>query len=305
MSLDIIFMGTPEFAVPILRSLHESKHKLVCVYTQPPKKRARGQKILSSPIYEYAKKLNLSIRCPIKLNDENEYNFIKKKKPSVVIVVAYGQIIPKKLLDLPKVIFLNIHASILPKWRGAAPIQRAIMNLDKESGISVMKIVPKLDTGPIMMKSKVIISKETNFEDLSKKLSNLGAKLILDSLNLIQNEKANFIDQDDKEASYAQKIEKKESKLVWTSPAKNIIAKINALYPNPGTWLDYNGSRIKVIKAVEVKTSGEPGEILDKNFTIACSENAIQILELQKEGKKRMKISEYLKGNDLVVGTKI
>ena len=298
-------MGTPEFAVPILKSLHESEHNIICVYTQPPKKKARGQKILSSPIYEYAQKLNLPTRCPIKLNDDNEYDFIKKKSPNIVIVVAYGQIIPKKFLDLPKVIFLNIHASILPKWRGAAPIQRAIMNLDKESGISVMKIAPKLDTGPVMMKSKVVISKETNYEDLSKKLSKLGSKLILDSLNLIQNKKANFIDQDEKDASYAKKIEKKESKLVWTSPAKNIIAKINALHPNPGTWLDYNGSRIKVIKAVEVKTNGEPGKILDKNFTIACSENAIQILELQKEGKKRMKISEYLKGNDLVVGTKI
>ena len=181
MSLNIIFMGTPEFAVPILKSLSESDHNL-CVYTQPPKKRSRGQKILSSPIYEYAKKLKISIRCPINLNDESEYNFIKEKNPSVVIVVAYGQIIPKKFLDLPKVIFLNIHASILPKWRGAAPIQRSIMNLDKESGISVMKIAPKLDTGPVMMKSKVVISKETNYEDLSKKLSNLGAKLILDSL---------------------------------------------------------------------------------------------------------------------------
>ena len=155
-------MGTPEFAVPILKSLHESEHKIICVYTQPPKKKARGQKIISSPIYEYAKKLNLSTRCPIKLNDDKEYDFIKKKNPSIVIVVAYGQIIPKKFLDLPKVIFLNIHASILPKWRGAAPIQRAIMNLDKESGISVMKIAPKLDTGPVMMKSKVIIYKETN-----------------------------------------------------------------------------------------------------------------------------------------------
>ena len=305
MSLNIIFMGTPEFAVPILKSLSESDHNLLCVYTQPPKKRSRGQKILSSPIYEYAKKLKISIRCPINLNDESEYNFIKEKNPSVVIVVAYGQIIPKKFLDLPKVIFLNIHASILPKWRGAAPIQRAIMNLDKESGISIMKIVSKLDAGPVMMKSKVDIFKETNYEDLSQKLSNLGAKLILKSLSLIQNKKANFIDQVEKEASYAKKIEKKESKLVWTNPAKNIVAKINALYPNPGTWLDYKGSRIKIIKAMEVKTCGEPGQILDKNFTIACSENAIQILELQKEGKKKMKTSEYLKGHDLAVGSKI
>ena len=305
MSLNIIFMGTPEFAVPILKSLSESDHNLLCVYTQPPKKRSRGQKILSSPIYEYAKKLKISIRCPINLNDESEYNFIKEKNPSVVIVVAYGQIIPKKFLDLPKVIFLNIHASILPKWRGAAPIQRAIMNLDKESGISIMKIVSKLDAGPVMMKSKVDIFKETNYEDLSQKLSNLGAKLILKSLSLIQNKKANFIDQVEKEASYAKKIEKKESKLIWTNPAKNIVAKINALYPNPGTWLDYKGSRIKIIKAIEVKTSGKPGQILDKNFTIACSENAIKILELQKEGKKKMKTSEYLKGHDLAVGSKI
>ena len=298
-------MGTPDFAVPILKSLSESEHNLLCVYTQPPKKKARGQKILSSPIYEYAKKLKISTRCPTKLNDDSEYNFIKKTNPNIVIVVAYGQIIPKKFLDLPNVIFLNIHASILPKWRGAAPIQRAIMNLDKESGISIMKIVSKLDAGPIMMKSKVDISKETNYMDLSKKLSNLGAKLILKSLNLIQNQKANFINQDEKEASYAKKIDKKESKLVWTTPAKNIVAKINALYPNPGTWLDYRGSRIKIIKAIEVKINGEPGQILDKNFTIACSKNAIQILELQKEGKKKMKTSEYLKGHDLVVGAKI
>ncbi len=305
MSLNIIFMGTPDFAVPILKSLSESEHNLLCVYTQPPKKKARGQKILSSPIYEYAKKLKISTRCPTKLNDDSEYNFIKKTNPNIVIVVAYGQIIPKKFLDLPNVIFLNIHASILPKWRGAAPIQRAIMNLDKESGISIMKIVSKLDAGPVMMKSKVDISKETNYMDLSKKLSNLGAKLILKSLNLIQNQKANFINQDEKEASYAKKIDKKESKLVWTTPAKNIVAKINALYPNPGTWLDYRGSRIKIIKAIEVKINGEPGQILDKNFTIACSKNAIQILELQKEGKKKMKTSEYLKGHDLVVGAKI
>ena len=305
MSLNIIFMGTPDFAVPILKSLSESEHNLLCVYTQPPKKKARGQKILSSPIYEYAKKLKIPTRCPTKLKDDSEYNFIKKTNPNIVIVVAYGQIIPKKFLDLPKVIFLNIHASILPKWRGAAPIQRAIMNLDKESGISIMKIVSKLDAGPVMMKSKVDISKETNYIDLSKKLSKLGAKLILKSLNLIQNQKANFINQDEKEASYAKKIDKKESKLVWKTPAKNIVAKINALYPNPGTWLDYRGSRIKIIKAIEVKTNGEPGQILDKNFTIACSKNAVQILELQKEGKKKMKTSEYLKGHDLVVGTKI
>ncbi len=305
MSLNIIFMGTPEFAVPVLKSLHASKHKLLCVYTQPPKKKARGQKILSSPIYQLAKKLKISVRSPLNLNEDTEYDFIKKINPSIVVVVAYGQIIPKKFLDLSGVIFLNIHASILPKWRGAAPIQRAIMNLDNESGISIMKIVPKLDSGPVMMKSKLTISKDTNFDELSKKLSELGARLILDSLNLIQNDKAIFVDQNEKEASYAKKIKKTESKLNWENPAKKIIAKINALYPNPGSWLEYKGSRIKVIKALEVKLNGKPGEILNKNFTIACSKNAIQILKLQKEGKREMKTSEFLKGNNLEVGIKI
>lgn len=305
MSLNIIFMGTPEFAVPILKSLHASKHNLLCVYTQPPKKKARGQKILSSPIYQLAKKLKISVRSPLNLNEDTEYDFIKKINPSIVVVVAYGQIIPKKFLDLSGVIFLNIHASILPKWRGAAPIQRAIMNLDNESGISIMKIVPKLDSGPVMMKSKLTISKDTNCDELSKNLSELGARLILDSLNLIQNDKAIFVDQNEEEASYAKKIKKTESKLNWENPAKKIIAKINALYPNPGSWLEYKGSRIKVIKALEVKLNGKPGEILNKNFTIACSENAIQILKLQKEGKREMKTSEFLKGNNLEVGIKI
>ena len=305
MSLKIIFMGTPEFAVPILKSLKESEHELVCVYTQPPKKKARGQRILSSPVHQYAEKLKIPVRHPMNLDEGKEHNFIKKINPDIVVAVAYGQIIPEKLLDKSKILFLNIHASILPKWRGAAPIQRAIMNLDNETGISIMKIVPKLDAGPVMMKSKINISKDINCEELSKKLSALGAKLILDSLGLIEKNKANFVAQNENEATYAKKIKKDESKVNWNHSAKKIIAKINALHPNPGSWLDYNGSRIKIIKAIKIKKNGEPGKIIDKNFTIACSEDAIQILELQKEGKKHMKAIENLKGNELKVGFKI
>ena len=295
-------MGTPEFAVPILKSLKESKHEIVCVYTQPPKKKARGQKIISSPVHQYAEKLKISIRYPTNLNEDKEYNFIKKIKPDLVIVVAYGQIIPKKFLDLPKIFFLNIHASILPKWRGAAPIQRAIMNLDKETGISIMKIVPKLDSGPVMMKSKIDISKDVNYEELSKKLSTLGAKLILDSLNLIEKNKANFVAQNESEATYAKKIKKNESKINWSHSAKNVIAKINALHPNPGSWLDYNGSRIKIIKAKKIICDGKPGIVLDEKFTIGCLKNAIQILEVKKEGKQKMAAKEFLKGNKIKIG---
>tara|TARA_A100001035_G_C27386443_1_gene322349 strand:- start:34 stop:543 length:510 start_codon:yes stop_codon:yes gene_type:complete len=168
-----------------------------------------------------------------------------------------------------------------------------------------MKIIPKLDAGPVMMKSKIQITKNSNFLSLSKELSLLGADMILKSLESIENNSENFIDQVEREATYAKKIDKKESKIEWNTEAKNIIAKINALYPNPGSWFQYKGSRLKIIKAVEVEKKGSPGEIIDKKFTIACSKNAIQILELQKEGKKSIDVSEYLKGNILETGINV
>ncbi len=305
MALKIVFMGTPEFAIPILNSIHKSDHKILSVYTQPPKKKFRGQKIISSAVQQLAEKLNLTVRCPEMLDNDKEYNFLKDLKPNVVVVVAYGKIIPKKILHLKGITFLNIHASILPKWRGAAPIQRAIMNLDKETGVSVMKVIPKLDSGPVMMKSKITISKNSNFEELSFKLSNLGAKLIIESLNLVEKKQEQFIEQNESEATYAKKVDKEEAKIIWREDAKKIIAKINAFHPNPGSWFKFNGSRLKIIKAIEVEATGEPGQIINKNFTIACSKNAVQILELQKEGKRKMKVSEFLKGNKLETNSKI
>ena len=280
-------MGTPEFSVPILKSIHNSKHKILEVYTQPPKRKNRGQIINLTPIHEFSNQNKINVRCPIELNTEEEINNLKQKKPDLVVVVAYGKILPSKFLNIKNMKFINIHASLLPKWRGAAPIQRSIMNLDKETGISIMKIIPKLDAGPIMLKSKIKITKNLNYEDLSKKLSNLGAETILKSLDLIESNSENFVDQIEKEATYAKKIDKKESKIDWSNEAKIVIAKINALYPNPGSWFEYKGSRLKIIKAIEVDEKGKPGEILNNKFTIACSENAIQILELQKEGKKK------------------
>ena len=299
----IIFMGTPMFSVPILKSLYQNGFPIELVYTQPPQKSHRGQKINKSPIQGISETLNINFRCPEYLKDNpKEHEFFKSIDADLAIVVAYGKIIPKEFLNLTKKGFINIHASILPKWRGAAPIQRSIMNLDKETGISIMKIIPKLDAGPVMMKSKIKISKDSNFLSLSKELSVLGADMILKSLDSIEKNTENFIDQVEREATYAKKIDKKESKIEWNTEAKNIIAKINALYPNPGSWFEYKGSRLKIIKAIEVKKNGKPGEILDKKFTIACSKNAIQILELQKEGKKSVDVSEYLKGNTLETG---
>ena len=299
-------MGTPMFAVPILKSLYQNGYPISCVYTQPPQKSKRGQKINKSPIQLISETLNIEFRTPNSLKENlDELEYFKSLEADLAIVVAYGQIIPKSYLNLTKKGFINIHASILPKWRGAAPIQRSIMNLDKETGISIMKIIPKLDAGPVMMKSKIQITKNSNFLSLSKELSLLGADMILKSLESIENNSENFIDQVEREATYAKKIDKKESKIEWNTEAKNIIAKINALYPNPGSWFQYKGSRLKIIKAVEVEKKGSPGEIIDKKFTIACSKNAIQILELQKEGKKSIDVSEYLKGNILETGINV
>ena len=303
MSLKILFMGTPVFAIPILKSIFESQHKLLSVYTQPPKKRSRGQKIKSSPIHEYAEKIKIPIRCPDNLNTEEEYNFIKNLKPDIVIVVAYGQIIPNKILELSNITFVNIHASILPKWRGAAPIQRAIMNMDKETGISIMKIISELDAGPVMKTVKIKITPDCNFETLSNKMSNLAASTIIESLTLLEKKKEIFKPQDDTKASYAKKIDKSETKISWNEDACKIIAKINALYPSPGSWFEINGSRIKVLKAKEIKKKGKPGEIVDKKFIIACKDSAIQVLKLKKEGKNSMDASDYLRGNNLKTGT--
>jgi len=303
MAFKIIFMGTPNFAVPILKSVNDSKHKILEVYTQPPTKKNRGLKIQNSSVHICATELNIPVRHPISLKDNDEIEYIKKLKPDVVIVVAYGQILPEKLLKIGKILFINIHASLLPKWRGAAPIQRAIMNMDHESGISIMKIVPKLDSGPVLLKSKIKIFQDTTYEELAKKMSKLSSKLILDALKLLEEKQAIFIEQDESEVSYAKKIQKSECKINWNKNANEVIAKINALNSNLGSWFEINGNRIKIIEAKEVKNKkGKPGILLDKNFTIACLNNAIQILKLKKEGKQQTTAEEFLRGTKIKIG---
>ncbi len=303
--MKIIFMGTPNFAVPILRSIYDSGHKILEVYTQPATKSGRGQKINHSDIFKFAEQLNLKVRSPDTLETVEEIDHIKRLKPDLVVVVAYGKILPTKLLNIDKLTFINAHASLLPKWRGAAPIQRAIMNKDSETGVSVMKIIPQLDAGPVMLQGRIKISQEMTYEDLSKKMSEIAAKLILDSIKLIENNNAIFIEQKESEATYAKKIQKNEARINWNESAKKNIAKINALHPNPGCWFQLSGVRIKIIKAIEIEKTGEVGTIIDNNMTIACSKNAVQILELKKEGRKKMSVDEYLKGNEIRSGQKV
>ena len=296
----IVFMGTSNFSVPILKSLYQNGYPIVTIYTQPSQKSMRGQKINKSPIQKMAENLCIECKTPDSLKENNEeYNFLKLLNPDLVIVVAYGQLIPKNYLSLSKHGFINIHASLLPKWRGAAPIQRSIMNLDKETGVSIMKIVEKLDAGPVMMQEKISVTSEMNAEDLSNKLSDLSSKLILECIDEIEGGKAKFIDQDEQKATYAKKINKKEGKINWDNSAENILAQINSLLPNPGAWFSFMGERYKILKASISEAEGEKGKVIDNNLTIACKSKSIKVNEIQRQGKNKQSTSEFLLGSKI------
>ena len=304
MSDNIIFMGTSKFAVPILEKISESKLNISVVYTQPPKKSSRGMKVQKTPIHIKSELLGLPIRTPNSLkNNIDEYNFIKKIKPTIVVVISYGQIIPKEFLELSKNGFLNIHASILPKLRGAAPIQRAIMSQDIETGISFMKINEHLDAGPVLETYKIKIDLDLNATELEEKLSQLAALKIIENINSIISGKANFKEQDHSEATYAEKINKAEGKIFWNDSAKKIIGKINGLHPNPGAYFIFKGDRYKILKAEIGNGSGPSGEVLNDKLEIACSNNeSIKVIEIQKEGKKIQEINEFLNGSKISKG---
>ena len=299
-------MGTPMFAVPILKSLYQNGYNISCVYTQPPQKSKRGQKINKSPIQGISETLNLEYRTPPILNNEEEYNFLNSLDADLAIVVAYGQIIPKKFLSLTKTGFINIHASLLPKWRGAAPIQRSIMNLDQETGISIMRIAEKLDTGPVCNNYKIQLNENLNALEISEKLSNLAAEKILDNVDDILEDKANFVEQDHSNATYASKIQKTEGQINWDENAEKIIGKINGLYPSPGAFFIFNGERYKILKAQIGRAQGNPGSVLSDNLEIACGNNqSIIIKEIQRQGKRPQNIGEFIQGSQIKKGSKI
>ena len=299
-------MGTPMFAVPILKSLYQNGYNISCVYTQPPQKSKRGQKINKSPIQGISETLNLEYRTPPILNNEEEYNFLNSLDADLAIVVAYGQIIPKKFLSLTKTGFINIHASLLPKWRGAAPIQRSIMNLDQETGISIMRIAEKLDTGPVCNNYKIQLNENLNALEISEKLSNLAAEKILDNVDDILEDKANFVEQDHLNATYASKIQKTEGQINWDENAEKIIGKINGLYPSPGAFFIFNGERYKILKAQIGRAQGNPGSVLSDNLEIACGNNQSIILkEIQRQGKRPQNIGEFIQGSQIKKGSKI
>ena len=299
-------MGTPIFAVPILKSLYQNGYPVSVVYTQPPQKSQRGQKINKSLIQSLSETLNIEFRTPLSLkNNREEYEYLKKLDADLGIVVAYGQIIPNKILNLTKKGFINIHASLLPKWRGAAPIQRSIINLDKQTGITIMKINNKLDSGPICNSYKMDISNNENAEIISNKLSLLAAEKILDNIDDVLDNKIEFKEQNHADATYANKIKKSEGKINWNNKAENIIGKINGLYPSPGAWFIYKGERYKILKAEISERKGKAGIVLDEYYEVACNNKSIKILEIQREGKRPQKINEFMLGSQIKVGSNL
>ena len=296
----IIFMGTSVFAVKILKSLYQNGYPIATVYTQAPKKSNRGMRVTKSPVHSISETLSLEVRTPVTLkNNQEEYEYLKDIDADMCLVIAYGQIIPESFLNLTKKGFINIHASLLPKYRGAAPIQRAIMNLEKKTGISIMKINSQLDEGPVCKSYEIDINEKDSSDDLSEKLSDLAVEKILDDIDDILDDKAKFKDQDHSKATYAKKINKKESSIDWNTPAKSVIAKINGLN---GAHFVFQGARYKILKAELNNLSGKPGEIIGDSLEIACKEKSIKVMMIQREGKKPQKTAEFLLGSQIKKG---
>jgi len=303
MPLKIVFMGTSEFSVPALEALIKNKFNILSVYTQPPTKSHRGQKINASPIEEFSKKNKLNFRNPKNLNSNEEFKVFTELSMDLVVVVAYGQIIPKNFLNIAKFGFINIHASLLPKWRGAAPVQRAIMNGDKKIGVSIMKIEEKLDSGPVLVSKEIELDQNVTHGEIEKKLSITGANLLIQSLKLIESGDPKFIDQDNSQATYAKKIDKNEAKIDWKIDANKVLAHIHGLSPSPGAWFEFEHERFKVLRAKLSSENGKSGYVLDENLIIGCGSNAIQILEIQRQGKNKQTTKDFLLGKKISKGT--
>ena len=305
MNNKIVFMGTPSISAHILKSLYQNGYNIEVVYTQPPVPSSRGHKVNKSSVHLISETLNLPIRTPILLNNEDEINFLKNKDISLGIVVAYGQILKKDFLNIPKYGWINIHYSLLPKFRGAAPIQRAIMQNEKFTGISIMKINESLDAGPICNQYKLKILENENSDDLSIRLSELASEKILENIDNIFAGSVLFKDQDHSKSTYAKKIKKDEGKINWKDSNEKIIGKINGLYPNPGSWFMFMGERFKILRAEISNLKGKAGQVLSQNLDVGCGCNSIKIIEIQKQGKKALKTKEFLLGNPIKNGSNL
>lgn len=298
----IIFMGTPDFAVPTLNALYELGHDIAAVYTQPPRPAGRGKKLQPSAVHKRADELGLMVRHPVSLKTAEAQQEFAALNADVAVVAAYGLILPQAVLDAPKQGCLNVHASILPRWRGAAPIHRAIMAGDEVTGVTIMQMELGLDTGPMLSTIRTPIEDKTTGE-LTAELAELGGRLMAETLRELANHIP--VAQDDGDATHAAKIDKAEARIVWADDAAVIERKIRALAPFPGAWFELDGERIKVLKAQLASGTGPAGSTLDDELTIACGSGAIRPLLIQRAGKPKMDVDDFLRGSNVPAGTQL
>ena len=300
-------MGTPDFSVPALASLIEANHDICIVYTQPPRPGGRGKKLQKTPVHKFAEDQGILVTTPNSLKTLEAQRMLSSLNLDALVVAAYGLILPPAVLKIPKLGCLNIHASLLPRWRGAAPIQRAIMEGDNKSGVCIMLMEPGLDTGPILSCEKITLDSHTTGASLHDDLAFIGANLINRTLIDFANGKIVAIPQNDQGAIYAKKLSKEDGHLDWSKPADELERLIRALNPWPGAWGVLNGERIKIHRASVLNidsTVTDAGTILSDNLTVACGKGVLKITELQKTGKKVMTSVEYLRGNPMEIGSR-
>ena len=290
----VIFMGTPGFSVPALEAV-AARHEVVCVYTQPPRAAGRGQKPRPSPVQAAAEALGLPVRTPARLKAPEDQADFAALGADVAVVVAYGLILPQPVLDAPRLGCLNIHASILPRWRGAAPIHRAVMAGDAETGVAIMQMEAGLDTGPVLAEARTPIGPEDTTGDLHDRLAGMGAALIAEVLDRLP---LDAVPQPDEGVTYAAKIDKAEARIDWTRPAAEVDRLIRGLSPFPGAWCEVAGERVKLLRARVVPGEGAPGAVLGP-LVVACGAGAVEVLELQRQGKRPLPTAEALRGMPL------
>ncbi len=299
----IIFMGTPDFSVPVLDALVEAGHEIAAVYCQPPRPAGRGKKDRPTPVHDRAEALGLTVRHPVSLKSTEEQAKFAALKADVAVVVAYGLLLPQPVLDAPARGCLNIHASLLPRWRGAAPIHRAIMSGDAQTGICIMQMEAGLDTGPVLLRQVTDIGSEETTAQLHDRLSCMGAGLIVKALAKLPDLKPE--PQPDDGVTYATKIDKAEARIDWARPAVEVDRQIRGLSPFPGAWTDISGARIKLLASRLAEGQGAPGEVLDATLRVACGDGAVELLRLQRAGKGAQDRETFLRGWPIPTGTRM
>ena len=295
-------MGTPQFAVPTLAALHDAAHEIVAVYTQPPRPAGRGRKLQPSPVQIEAEIRHLEVRSPTSLKASDAQAAFASLEADLAVVAAYGLILPTPILAAPRHGCLNVHASLLPRWRGAAPVQRAILSGDRLTGVTIMQMGEGLDTGPMLATARVQME-GNNAGELIAELAEVGAQLMVGTLTDLGALRA--IEQDEKEATYATKIDKAETRIDWTQPAIQIERQVRAFAPSPGAWFEHDGDRFRVLDARTIGRNGAPGEVLDEDLTIACGNAAIRPKRVQRAGKPAMAVEDFLRGKAIPTGTRL